>query len=350
MSKDTNAVTKSGTTDRVGSIARKPLSALTLLDRFLFDTAMEDQSISHTVFSIILGRELPPIRYGITEKHTEAYYDSRAVRMDLMAFDADDVVYDAEAQQRNRGLRNLSRRSRFYQAQIDVNLLEPGEEGFENLNDAYVIFISPFDLFGQGKYMYTFRMRCEEDHDLVLQDGQVHIYLNTHGTNEDEVSGELVELLHYMEHTTQKNREIKSERIRKLSRQIEKIKTDQKVGIKYMRFRDEFLIERMEIRAEAREEGLAEGRAEGRAEGLTEGRAEGRAEGRMEGQELQAITVICKKLAKHKTIEEIADAIEGEVSFVQEISDIAEGFAPDYEADKIYAAYAERHKHNHETD
>ena len=37
-------------------------------------------------------------------------------------------------------------RSSLYQSNIDV----------------YIIFIAPFDLFGEKKYMYTFRMTCDE--------------------------------------------------------------------------------------------------------------------------------------------------------------------------------------------
>lgn len=138
---------------------RKPLKDLTLLDRFLFDTAMSDPEISHNILSIIFGdREIPAIRISAVEQTEEPYYDSRAVRLDLLAIDEDDSVYDAEAQKENKGKRFLMRRSRLYQSAIDMNLLKPGDLDFGRMNDVYVIFIAPFDLFGEGKYMYTFRM------------------------------------------------------------------------------------------------------------------------------------------------------------------------------------------------
>ena len=41
---------------------RKPLTELTLLDRFLFDTAMNDPEFCHNVLSIIFDDdELPPV-------------------------------------------------------------------------------------------------------------------------------------------------------------------------------------------------------------------------------------------------------------------------------------------------
>ncbi len=237
---------------------RKPLRELTLMDRFLFDEAMSKPVISRMILSIILGEEISPIRIGITEKAEEPYYGSRAVRLDLLAFDENDVVYDAEAQKKNTGKRNLKRRSRLYQAHIDVNLMEPGELNFKNMNDAYVIFIAPFDLFGMKKYKYTFRMTCDEIPEMALDDGAVRIFLNSHGENDDEVSPELVEFLHFMENTSWDCKEFKNDRVRELADQIDRLKDSQEVGVKYMRYWEEI--------AETKEEARAEGRAEERVD------------------------------------------------------------------------------------
>lgn len=238
---------------------RKPLKDLTLLDRFLFDTAMSVPEICHNMLSIILDDpHLPKIHYSITEKSQEPFYDSRAVRLDLLAFDENDVVYDAEAQKKNTGRRNLKRRSRLYQSHIDVNLMEPGDLNFGRMNDVYIIFIAPFDLFGEKKYMYTFRMTCDEVPGMALNDGAVRIFLNTHGENDDEVSEELVEFLHFVEETPDDDKEIKNERVRELADQIDHLKSSQEVGVRYMR-----LWEEME---ELKQEAIAEGRAQGCAE------------------------------------------------------------------------------------
>ena len=248
---------------------RKPLNKLTLLDRFLFDTAMSDPEICRNILSIIFGdKEVPPIRIGIAEKTEEPYYDSRAVRMDLLAVDENEVIYDAEAQKENKGKRFLLRRSRLYQSAIDVNLMEPGEFDFGNMNDVYVIFIAPFDLFGKDMYRYTFRMICDEVPGLSMDDGAVRIFLNTHGKNDDEVPSALVEFLHYVENPEQQEEEIQDERVRKLAGQIEMLKNSQEVGVKYMRLWEEL--------EEARREGLTEGHdlglEEGHDLGLTEGK------------------------------------------------------------------------------
>lgn len=225
----------------------KPLQELTLLDRFLFDTAMANPEICQNVLSIILNeRNISNVTIGIAEKTLEPFYDSRAVRLDLLAFDDMDTVYDAEAQKENKGRRATCRRSRLYQAYIDVNLLSPGETNFGKLNDTYVIFICPFDLFGYKKYRYTFRMTCDEVPGLVMNDGATRIFLNTHGTNDDEVSKELIEFLHYAENSITDAKEIVSPRVKQLVKQVDDIKSSQEVSVKYMRFWEELVDARKE--------------------------------------------------------------------------------------------------------
>lgn len=235
---------------------RKPLKDLTLLERFLFDTAMSNPKICQNILSIIFNdREVSSIRMGIAEKTQEPFYDSRAVRMDLLAIDDNDVIYDAEAQKENKGKRFLLRRSRLYQSAIDVNLLEPGEIDFGKMNDVYVIFIAPFDLFGKNKYMYTFRMTCDEVPGLSMGDGAVRIFLNTHGKNDIEVPTGLVEFLKYVENPDRYEKNIQDSRVRKLADQIEMLKNSQEVGVKYMRLWEEL----DEARREGHESGVAEG-------------------------------------------------------------------------------------------
>lgn len=107
------------------------------------------------------------------------------------------------------------------------------------MNDVYVIFIAPFDLFGQDKYMYTFRMSCDEVPGLSLNDGAVRIFLNTHGRNDDEVSPGLVEFLHYAENPEQYGKNIRDSRVQKLAEQMDMLKSSQEVGVKYMRLWEE---------------------------------------------------------------------------------------------------------------
>lgn len=265
----------------------KPLSALNLLDRFLFACTMEDQETMELVLQIILGRELRLCDYAQAEKELRTAPWLRSIRLDVITMD-EYGLYNTEVQKRNTG--NLPRRSRFYQALMDSSTLAPGEVNFNRMPDATLITIAPFDLFGEGKYCYTFRMKCEESEHLSLEDGATRIFLNTRGTNEGEVSEELVSLLHYFEESTEENASrCNSARIQTLHRQVSRIKASEEIGVRYM--------QQWEEKVYAKEEG----RIEGKAEAL--------------------MSLVARKLEKGKTAIEIAEDLETEVSVVEAMID-----------------------------
>ena len=107
-------------------------------------------------------------------------------------------------------------------------------------------------------------MSCDEIPGLKLYDGATRIFLNTHGTDAEGVSEDLIQLLRYFEQTTEENAAgSHSRKIEKLQKRVEEIKQNEEVGIRYMNAFEEKMMERRE----GREEGLAEGRKEGLAEG-----------------------------------------------------------------------------------
>ena len=53
------------------------------------------------------------------------------------------------------------------------------------------------------------------------------------------------------------------------------------------------------------------------------------------GEKIKPIKQICKKLAKNKSIEEIADDLEEDVSTIEKIYNVAGEFAPEYDIDSI---------------
>lgn len=62
-----------------------------------------------------------------------------------------------------------------------------------------------------------------------------------------------------------------------------------------------------------------------------------REEGREEGRVLNLITLICRKLSKNKLPETIAEELEEDLSFVEKVCEVAKQFAPEYNAEEIYA-------------
>lgn len=93
--------------------------------------------------------------------------------------------------------RNLPKRTRYYQGMIDFNILEKGEN-YKNLKKSFVIFVCTFDLFGEGRHIYTFENRCIESLQLPLGDDAVKIILNTKRMM-DDVTHELKSLLDYID-------------------------------------------------------------------------------------------------------------------------------------------------------
>ena len=90
-------------------------------------------------------------------------------------------------------------------------------------------------------------MSCDEIPGLKLQDGATRIFLNTHGTDAEGVSEELIQLLRYFEQTTEENAAgSHSRKIEKLQKRVEEIKTNEEVGIRYMNAFEEKMWERRE--------------------------------------------------------------------------------------------------------
>ena len=225
---------------------------------------------------------------SVQERRTAT--DNRQIRLDVYAIDEDDVIYEVEAQKENT--HNLPKRSRLYQGIIDSKLLPPGVVDFNLLNEVLIVLITPFDLLGYGLYRYTFQMKCEEVPELKLDDGATRIFLNTRGKHPELVSPELIELLKYMEHSTDEVSEAcESKRIQEMHRRVCQIRASEKTEVKYMQSWEERIM--------IKQEGIAEGR--------------------IEGEKALLKSLIEKKMAKKYSAEQISAMLEVDVSEVENI-------------------------------
>ena len=190
------------------------------------------------------------------------------MRLDVVSMDTVGTVYYTEMQKKNTG--NLIRRSRYYQGQLDVSLMEPGSVDFNMLNDTCLVLITPFDLFGRGLYRYTFNGVCEECPDLRINDGAVRVFINTKDTNRSAFTQEFLDFMEYLTDTSDaRAAATESTRIRELHREIQKIRSSEEMGVKYMQRWEERIYDRMD----GKEEGLAEGLAKGLTEGEVQGKS-----------------------------------------------------------------------------
>ena len=94
------------------------------------------------------------------------------------------------------------------------------------------------------------------------------------------------------------------------------------------------------IRQEEREEALQQGLSEGRRQGLSEGLRTGFETGLQN----KLVILICKKLRKGQNVLQIADALEEDIDGVQRIVEVAEPFAPDYDEEKVMAAWTRQNE------
>ena len=288
---------------------KTPLEELNLTDRFLFAEAMDEPEAYEAVVGILLEDEIELLEHTQTEKELRVSPKLRAVRLDVVNMDKDGHIYFTEMQKTDTG--NLLKRSRYYQAQLDVSLLGPGSKDFNRLNDSCMILVAPFDLFGYGLYRYTFVGQCLEVPGLTLQDGATRIFINTFGTNNESFSQEFLDFMEYINDT----RDVvaarsESPRLRLIHSKVDKIRRSEKCGVKYM--------QRWEEIEYARQDGHAAGYEEARNEGI-----------------LREVIAVCKKLAKGKSIEQIADELEQERERISEICHVAEKYAPTYDQDAI---------------
>ena len=230
------------------------LERMNLLDKFLFDEVMEDREAYESAVSILLENEVELLESTETEKELRVSPELRQVCLDVIGMDAKGRIYYTEMQKWNTG--NLAKRSRYYQAQLDVSLLEPESTNFNLLNDTCFILIAPFNLSGRGLYRYTFEGRCRECPDLKLEDGAVRIFINTKGKNASEFSQEFLDFMEYIGRTTDETAgNSGSERIRGIHETVKKIRKSEKAGIRIM--------QRWEELVYAKEDGIRKGRAEG---------------------------------------------------------------------------------------
>ena len=167
---------------------------LGLSNDFMFGKIMQKERYCKPFLEQVLGIEIHHIKYIERQKAIDEKINGRSIRLDIYADDGK-TVYNCEMQTSPN--RNLPRRSRYYQGQIDINLISKGVD-YKELKKSFVIFVCTYDPFGRGQYVYTFLNQCQEVSDLELGDDTVKVFLNTKGTK-GSISRDLRELLEYIE-------------------------------------------------------------------------------------------------------------------------------------------------------
>ena len=245
---------------------------LTLANDFLFGKVFQDSELCLELVQMILPElNIERIAFTDMQKSSRATLDTKGVRFDVYLRDDKNRIINVEMQTVKRD--NIIKRSRAYHSIVDLDAMDrETTKLYNDIPEAIVIFICCFDLFHIGRHIYTFRKFCVQDKNLMLDDGETTIFLNTKGTM-DDISPKLKAFLDFIE-----GRSSGGELMKNFERKLFEVKQNRYWRQKYMLTK----FDRNSYIAEGRAEGLAEGRAEGIAEGLAEGRAAGRTEGRAE--------------------------------------------------------------------
>jgi len=230
----------------------KNIKDLNLEDDFLFAKVMSDNEICRRVLEQILNISIKKVESPITQKTIDLLLDGKGIRLDVYVNDDKDTVYNVEMQRTKR--KDLPKRARYYQGNIDLDLITAGKP-YEDLRKTYIIFICTFDFFNQGRYVYTFENICKEDNKLILGDETIKMFLNTKGTLND-VNSDIKEFLQYIETTTAEfAASANNSLIKDIQKKVEAVKDSKEMEVEYMTL---FQRDR-----ENRELGREEGREEG---------------------------------------------------------------------------------------
>ena len=237
---------------------------LTLSNDFLFKKVMQQKHICKHVLEEILHTKIADITYLQEEETVDVYPDSHGIRLDVKVADTNDIHYNLEMQVKNpinkeTGNFLLPKRTRYYQAMLDVDMLQKGQD-YDELSPTYIIFICLFDFFEDDQYIYTFKKYCLENPSIELRDEATIIFLNTFG-KKGNVSSDIKSLFEYINKNL-----VTSNFTQEVANTIVDIKNDKKVRKEYMTYE----MRMKDLRNEAFYDGKIEGKAEGRVEGRLE--------------------------------------------------------------------------------
>lgn len=150
------------------------LRGLRLLDDDFMQKVFEDKACTEFLLQIILNRtDLKVLR--VNGQQDIKNLQGRSVRLDILAVDAENRVYNIEIQRSDKGAG--VKRARYNSSLIDANVTEPGEK-YENLCESYVIFITENDIMKVGLPIYHIDRTVKETGELFGDESHI-IYVNS---------------------------------------------------------------------------------------------------------------------------------------------------------------------------
>ena len=226
----------------------KPWEELTVADNFIFQKVMLNKEICRRFLESLLNIVIAEINFVISEYTLEISRDNKGVRLDVYVKDNTGRVYNIEMQTASVKQGILAKRSRYYQAIIDVNNLQKGDD-YAALPETVVIFVCTFDPFGYSQKCYKFENRCEGKENLLLGDGAKRVFLYSKGEI-NNVTEDIADFLSLIE-----GKKTEGEFAKLIEKEVSRLKHREETREEYMILSAQIMDARREGRAEGREEG-----------------------------------------------------------------------------------------------
>lgn len=248
----------------------KNYEELDITDNFMFCKVFSNEEIAKDFLQDVLKISIEKLTV-VSEATAQEDPFHKSVRLDVLAkeetADASGNLqagryFDIEMQMVDTG--DLPKRARYYQGMCDLDVLAKGVT-YSKLQEQYILFICPDDVFGKGKPVYRFQNRENSDPGILLGDlcyKNFYIF-SKYSEVKDETTRE------YMQYFATKK--CKSAKMKRIHNLVKWYRQDPATKKAYMTLEQE-----LNIRYE---KGVADGRKKGREEGRKEGREEGREEG-----------------------------------------------------------------------
>ena len=234
----------------------RPLAELDLLDDFLFNALLAypeyGRRFCRKFLRILFGRDFKNLNIVTQKSYGGLDTAYHGARLDVYIEEGDEVevdstnvsaIYDIEPDKNNKrkDIDAIPQRTRFYHAIIDRRCLKSGQS-YDRLKKVFVIFICPYDPFGDDRMIYTIRNQCVENPELPYDDGARTIFLYTKGKKGRD-NESLSQLLDYMENTPREN--AVTEELEDIQEMVDVVKEDAEVTVAYMKGfeRDQMFLE-----------------------------------------------------------------------------------------------------------
>lgn len=150
------------------------LRGFRLLDDDFMSKVFEDKNCVEFLLQIILKRDDLKVT-SVSSQYVIKNLQGRSVRLDILAVDRQNQVYNIEIQRDDKGAG--VKRARYNSSLIDANVTEPGEQ-YQNLNETYVVFITENDVLGENIPIYHVD-RIVRETGKMFNDQSHIIYVNS---------------------------------------------------------------------------------------------------------------------------------------------------------------------------